>query len=240
MLQGKVEKVLDLGKNGKSGKGSIYNSRYICNDRVSQCSPKSHSLKRCSSSSAPSGPISYGFDRIKLHQVQVMSPVLLIHLSLRSTASPRRNRRIACAVGAISRKDPVVCMTGKELQDNARHAKPGCCETTSSFVQWQVWKDPRNHMGHGAPSNMWLSQTARLVLWLVLSGWRRHHVLSVRQVKHPMGSTGMSPNHFTSLIFPACSLPKNKSEQDTILFMYIMIIIICIYTHNTYKYIHIM
>ena len=85
MLQGKVDKVLDCGKNGKSGKGSIYNSRYICNDRVSQCSPKSHSLKRRSSSSAPSGPISYGFDRIKLHQVQVMSPVLLIHLSLRSS-----------------------------------------------------------------------------------------------------------------------------------------------------------
>ena len=67
------------------------------------------------------------------------------------------------------------------LQDNARHAKPGCCETTSSFVQWQVWKDPRNHMGHGAPSNMWLSQTARLVLWLVLSrGSRRQQVLWVR------------------------------------------------------------
>ena len=120
MLQGKVEKVLDCGKNGKSGKGrkgSIYNSRYICNDRVSQCSPKSHSLKRRSSSSAPSGPISYGFDRIKLHQVQVMSPVLLIHLSLRSTASPRRNHPIVCALTAIPRKDPVVCMTGKEMQD---------------------------------------------------------------------------------------------------------------------------
>ena len=78
------------------------------------------------------------------------------------------------------------------------------------------------------PSSMWLSQTVQLILWLGLSGWRRHHVLSVRQVKHPMGSTGMRPSHFTSLFF-SCLQPvgKNKSEQDTITFN-----VLYIYTHN--------
>ena len=105
-------------------------------------------------------------------------------------ASPRKNHPAAVRVKATPQKNPgpvvwcCLCVCEQRhtrLQDNARHAKPGCCETTSSFVQWQVWKDPRNHMGHGAPSNMWLSQTARLVLWLVLSrGSRRQQVLWVR------------------------------------------------------------
>ena len=144
MLQGKVEKVLDCGKNGKSGKGSIYNSRYICNDRVSQCSPKSHSLKRRSSSSAPSGPISYGFDRIKLHQVQVMSPVLLVHLSLPSTTQVLEGiiqsfaELLSRRRESNSAKDSCCLHDRKRnarLQDNATHAKPGCCETKSFFVR---------------------------------------------------------------------------------------------------------
>ena len=32
-------------------------------------------------------------------------------------ASPRRNHPAVCAVRAIPRKNPVVCMTGKEMQD---------------------------------------------------------------------------------------------------------------------------
>ena len=65
-------------------KGYIIDCRYICNDKVTTL-PPNVTLKRRRSSSEPSGPRSYGFDRIKLHQVRVMSPVLLIHVSLRST-----------------------------------------------------------------------------------------------------------------------------------------------------------
>ena len=222
MLQGKVDKVLDCGKNGKSGKGSIYNSRYICNDRVSQCSPKSHSLKRRSSSSAPSGPISYGFDRIKLHQVQVMSPVLLIHLALRSTASPRRNHPAVCALRAIPRKNPVVCMTGKEMQDckTMQHMQnPDAARLNHSLSDERLEKTRAMTRVTVHPSSMWLSQTVQLILWMGLSGWRRHHVLSVRQVKHPMGSTGMRPSHFTSLFFPAYSLSEKINQNKTLLLL---------------------
>ena len=65
-------------------KGYIIDCRYICNDKVTML-PPNVTLKRRRSSSEPSGPRSYRFDRIKLHQVRVMSPVLLIHVSLRST-----------------------------------------------------------------------------------------------------------------------------------------------------------
>ena len=102
--------------------------------------PKCHSLKRRSSSSEPSGPISYGFDRIKLHQVHVMSPVLLIHLSLRS--STQVLERIIELLSAWKQLldrilvllSDVVCVCVCEqrhtrLQDNAKLSRPGGCET---------------------------------------------------------------------------------------------------------------
>ena len=118
--------------------------------------PKSHSLKRRSSSSAPSGPISYGFDRIKLHQVQVMSPVLLVHLSLPSTTQVLEGiiqsfaELLSRRRESNSAKDSCCLHDRKRnarLQDNATHAKPGCCETKSFFVRWKAWKRPAQWHG---------------------------------------------------------------------------------------------
>ena len=237
MLQGKVEKVLDCGKNGKSGKGSIYNSRYICNDRVSQCSPKSHSLKRRSSSSAPSGPISYGFDRIKLHQVQVMSPVLLVHLSLPSTTQVLEGIiQSVCALRLQSpRKTPVVCMTGKEMQDckTMQHMQnPDAARLNHSLSDERLEKTRAMTRVTVHPSSMWLSQTVQLILWLVLSGWRRHNVLSVQSWWKP--SYGFNRNEvkpFHRIVFSWLqAVGKNKSEQDTGTFN-------VLYIHRSYTHI---
>ena len=74
----------------------------------------------------------------------------------------------------------------KEMQDcktNARHAKPGGCET------------------------------ARFLPWLLSRRSRHQEVLC---------STGISPSHHFTFVFPACSLSE-KSEQRTVYILYIYI-----------------
>ena len=232
MLQGKVEKVLDCGKNGKSGKGSIYIIVGTYAMTVSQCSPKSHSLKRRSSSSAPSGPISYGFDRIKLHQVQVMSPVLLIHPSQPSTAQVLEGIIQLCAPWEQFRERILLSAWQEKKCKTMQHMQnPDAARLNHSLSDERLEKTRAMTRVTVHPSSMWLSQTVQLILWLVLSRWRRHKVLSVRQVKHPMGSTGMSPSHFTSLFFPAYSLSEKIIQNKTLLLL-MYYIYMYIYTHN--------
>ena len=153
-------------------------------------------------------------------------------------ASPRRNHPAVCAVRAIPRKNPVVCMTGKEMQDckTMQHMQnPDAARLNHSLSDERLEKTRAMTRVTVHPSSMWLSQTVQLILWLVLSRWRRHKVLSVRQVKHPMGSTGMSPSHFTSLFFPAYSLSEKIIQNKTLLLL-MYYIYMYIYTHIISSY----
>ena len=78
------------------------------------------SFNRCCLSSGLSeneAAASYGLNRIKSYQVQVMLPVLLTLDSC-----------VPMFIHASPYKNPVVCVRAN-MQDNARHAKPGGCET---------------------------------------------------------------------------------------------------------------
>ena len=117
------------------------------------------------------------------------------------------------------------------LQDNATHAKPGCCETKSFFVRWKAWKDPRNDTGHSAP-----------LQHVAFSNCAAHPLVGAQWMKKascPIGATGETsygfnrnePKPFHLIVF-SCLQPvgKNKSEQDTITFN-VLYIYVCIYTH---------
>ena len=90
------------------------------------------------------------------------------------------------AVRAIPRKTPVVCMTGKEMQDckTMQHMQnPDAARLNHSLSDERLEKTRAMTRVTVHPSSMWLSQTVQLILWLVLSGWRRHNVLSVNHGK---------------------------------------------------------
>ena len=116
------------------------------------------------------------------------------------------------------------------LQDNATHAKPGCCETKSFFVRWKAWKDPRNDTGHSAP-----------LQHVAFSNCAAHPLVGAQWMKKascPIGATGKTsygfnrnePKPFHLLFFPACSLSEKINQNKTLLLL-MYYIYMYIYTH---------